>query len=323
MISIITPVYNSKEYLNQSIVSVLNQTYSDFELLLIDDGSIDGSSEICDEYAHKDSRIKVIHQKNQGQSVARNRALNIARGDYIAFVDSDDYVHQKMLEVLVLILEKSEADIAVCGHVSGTETDYQWESMSNQYELYPGKVFLRESVLNKTGRHWLLWDKLYKRSCFDSIRLPEGRIYEDNATVYKLLYNADTVAVTDDVFYYYFTNENSTVNQSFKSKHLDWLIVLEEMIPFFKHHHENEMLDWANNLYLTSLADLLKKARANNIDASIIRSLHVKLQKQYNIEKLKYKIDLNTYPMVVEELYPKKAKLFWTMDGIKSKLRRK
>ena len=323
MISVITPVYNSKKYLNQSISSILNQSYSDFELLLIDDGSTDGSSAVCDEYAEKDGRIRVIHQKNQGQATARNRALDIAKGEYIAFVDSDDYIHPKMLEVLVNALEKSGADIAVCGHARGTDADYQWKSVNDQYELYSGKSFLRDSVLNKKGKHWLLWDKVYKRSCFNNVRLPEGRIYEDNAAVYKLLYNADKVAVTDDVLYYYFTNESSTVNQSFKPKHLDWLTVLEEMIPFFQEYDEAEMLDWANHLYLTSLADLLRKARAKNIDDSVIRSLREKLHRQYLIEKSKYTVDINTYPIVIEELFPQKARLQQLATGVKSKLRRK
>ena len=324
MITIITPVYNSKQYLTQSINSILNQTYSDFELILVDDGSTDGSSQLCDDYAARDKRIKVIHQDNQGQAAARNRALDIAQGDYIAFVDSDDYIHPQMLAILLNLSIIYNTEIVVCGFARGSETEYPWLPLENvKAETYDGRDFLRNAVLNKTGKHWLLWDKLYKRSCFDHIRLPEGRIYEDNATVYKILYNVDKVAVTDSVLYYYFMNENSTVNQSFKRKHLDWLLVVEEIASFFADCGETDMLNWANNCYLTSLADLLRKARLNHFDKEIQKSLKDKLFRQYCIEKRKYPVNIHTYPMVIEELFPGKSRLYWLSKGIQSKLKGK
>lgn len=323
MISVITPVYNSNKFLRQSISSILNQSYSDFELILIDDGSIDGSSEICDEYAYKDSRIKVFHQKNQGQAVARNRALDIARGKYIAFVDSDDFIHPRMFELMKAYIEQNDADIAVCNLVRGSELDYKWNQVPFSSKAYYGKEFLRNSVLNKEGKHWVLCDKIFKLSCFENVRLPEGRIYEDNATVYKILYNAEKVAVTDNTLYYYYTNEDSTVNQSFKLKHLDWLLVVEEMMDFFSEHQEQEMLNWANNCYLTSLADLHRKVRTNHLDKSVLNELREKLYQQYLTEKKKYTVDIHTYPIVIEELFPVKAKLYWMSKGISSNLKGK
>ena len=126
LISIITPVYNSEKFLKKCIDSILNQTYSNFELILVDDGSVDKSPQICDEYARKDSRIVVIHQKNQGQAAARNKALDICKGDYISFIDSDDYVNPQMLEILMYTMQQSEADIAVCDYVQGCDTDFNW-----------------------------------------------------------------------------------------------------------------------------------------------------------------------------------------------------
>ena len=322
-LTVITPVYNSKEYLTQSLHSILNQTYTDFELILIDDGSTDGSSALCDIIASQDKRIKAIHQENHGQAFARNRALDMAQGDYIAFVDSDDYIHQRMFEWMLQAIVQSEADIVVCAHTRGTATDYVWKDCKPLFQVFDSRDFLRKTVVNREGKHWLLWDKIYKRSCFDGVRLPEGRIYEDNATVYKILYKANQVVVTDSVLYYYFTNENSTVNQSFQIKHLDWLLVVEEMISFFAEHQETEMLTWANNCYLTSLADSHRKARENCLDAVTQKQLYNKLYHQYLIEKKKYPINIHTYPMVMEELFPKKAKLLWMKDGIKTKLKRK
>ena len=320
MLSIITPVYNSVQFLNQSVNSILHQTYTDFELILIDDGSIDGSSDLCDSFANQDNRIQVIHQNNQGQAAARNRALDICRGDYVAFVDSDDYVHPRMFEYLIAMIEESGADVAVCSYEKGRQNNYTWHSVSNSYQLFPGKEFVRDSFIAQTGKSWLLWDKIYKRSCFDVIRLPEGRINEDNATVYKILYNTEKVADCDDVLYYYYTNESSTVNQKFKLKHLDYLLVLEEMIDFFTNHHEPELLDWANKSYLYSLADMYRKVHENCSEPSVEAELKRKLLAQYKQEKEKYPINMETYPSVIEVLKPTYAKLYWQSKALKQKL---
>ena len=322
-LTVITPVYNSKNFLIQSLHSILSQTFTDFELIIIDDGSTDGSSELCDQIASQDQRIRVVHQENHGQAFARNKALDIAVGDYIAFVDGDDYIHPRMFEWMLLAMNQSEADIAVCAHTRGESTNYVWKDVKPSFQVIDSRVFLRQSVVNREGKHWLLWDKIYKRSCFDGVRLPEGRIYEDNATVYKILYEASQVVVTDSILYYYFINENSTVNQCFKIKHLDWLIVVEEMISFFAEHQETEMLSWANNCYLNSLADLLRKSRENRLDTVTQKQLYNKLYHQYLIEKKKYPINIYTYPMVMEELFPNKTKFLWIKDNIKSKLKRK
>lgn len=322
IISIITPVYNSKKFLNQSISSIINQTYKNFELILVDDGSTDGSSELCDEWASKDSRIKVIHQKNQGQAVARNKALDICTGEYIAFVDSDDYIHPQMFEILLDNLIKSDARISVCNYAKGKLTDYNWGKADKKFEVYSGKDFLAKGLIEKKGKCWLLWDKLYKRDCFEDVRLPEGRIYEDNATVYKLLYKADKVVDCDNVFYYYFTNENSTVNQNFKLKHLDWLIVLEEMILFFEQKNEPELLDWANRCYLNSLADMYNKVKRNCNDAQVQKNIKNKLKSQFDKEKNKYEINIKNYPAVIEILKPHYSKLYWIKESIKNKFRK-
>lgn len=322
LITVITPVYNSKEFLNHSINIIINQTYKDFELILIDDGSTDGSSELCDEWALKDNRIKVIHQENQGQAVARNKALDICKGDYIAFVDSDDYIHPEMFSILLDNIIKSGAELAVCSNVRGKLSEYNWKDKSGIFEVYSGREFLKKCLLEKTGKNWLLWDKLYKRSCFDNIRLPEGRIYEDNATVYKIIYNAKKVVDCQDVLYYYFTNENSTVNQSFKIKHLDWLLVLEEMISFFSENDEIELLNWANKSYLNSLADLYKRVCDFCSNRTVEKELKMKLVNQYKREKEKYKINIDTYPQVIEIIKPVYSKMYWSIRALKNKLRK-
>lgn len=320
MITVITPVFNSKSFLSQSIGSILNQSYSDFELILIDDGSTDGSSELCDSFAKKDDRIIVIHQENQGQAAARNRALDICMGEYIAFVDSDDYIHPKMFEMLISNLEQTGSDVSVCDHTKGFEPSFKWKDSSCSIKVYSGVDYVKQSFLRKTGKSWLLWDKVYRRSCFDNIRLPEGRINEDNATVYKIIYNAKKVVDCDAVLYYYFTNQDSTVNQSFKLKHLDYLLVLEEMMDFFTEHNEPELLDWANKSYLFSLAEMYAKVKKYCSSPQTEAELKRKLSKHYKQEKSKYPINMETYPSVIEILKPTYAKLYWNSRAVKSKL---
>ena len=324
LVSIITPVYNSEKFLNKCIDSILNQTYNNFELILVDDGSADKSLQICDEYARKDSRIVVIHQKNQGQAVARNKALDICKGDYISFIDSDDYVNPQMLEVLMYTIQQSEADIAVCDYFQGRDTDFNWNEndIVNDFTLFDGKTFLYNCIIGKTGKHWVLWDKLYKKKCFDDIRLPEGRIYEDNATVYKLIYKANKVTYSNNVLYYYFTNPESTVNIDFSVKRLDRLIFIQEMIEFFTENDEKELLDCANLYYLFTIADLYIKANKSNLDSSILKELKRKLKSHYHQEKVKYPITINTCPQVFEVLHPKYSKYYWLFKALVNKIRR-
>ena len=221
-------------------------------------------------------------------------------------------------------MQQSEADIAVCDYVQGCDTDFNWNEndIVNDFTLFDGKTFLYNCIIGKTGKHWVLWDKLYKKKCFDDIRLPEGRIYEDNATVYKLIYMANKVTYSNNVLYYYFTNPESTVNKDFSVKRLDRLIFIQEMIEFFTENDEKELLDWANRYYLFTIADLYIKANKSNLDSSILKELKRKLKSHYHQEKVKYPITIKTYPQVFEVLHPKYSKYYWLFKALVNKIRR-
>ncbi len=261
-ISIIVPVYNVEKYLRRCIDSILNQTFTDFELILVDDGSPDRCPAICDEYAADDNRIRVIHQVNAGQAAARNRALDIAKGEYISFVDSDDFIRNDYLEILYCNIKQFNADISVCCHQKVSDiADLVIEKKVDIPKKWTGREFLLHCFDSNNGKQWVLWDKLYCKSCFKNIRLPEGRIYEDNAVVYKLLYEANIVADSDDILYFYFQREDSTMHQDFSFKHLDWLLVLEEMVRYFNKNHENELERIIDKRYLYALTDLYTDSR--------------------------------------------------------------
>lgn len=320
-ISIIVPVYNVKKYLSRCVDSILAQTLHDFELILIDDGSTDSSGKICDEYAAKDSRIRVMHQENQGQAAARNRALDIAQGEYIGFVDSDDYIHPQMYEVLMRHARKHDADISVCGYELVTQGGVLKTLQNDACTQWNGKEFLTHCLLNHVDKKpWVLWDKIFRRSCFASLRMPEGRINEDNAVVYKTLYEAECVVDCSEELYYYFQHDQSTVNQRFAKKHLDWLIVLEEMLAYFAEKKDDVLLDKINRSYLFALEDLYQKAKEHLHDRETEKELLGKLRMHWQKERKRYLISIKTHPGVYGILFPTYSRIYWTAQGIVAKM---
>lgn len=182
LISVIVPIYNTGKYLNHCIQSILNQTYSNLELILVNDGSTDDSGKICDEWKLKDSRIKVIHQENKGLSEARNIGLDMASGEYIGFVDSDDYIHSRMYEVLYSEIQKNTADISICQEYAFYEDAEPFEEIvKSDYRIIPedGEQFLYHFFDDYTAPLVCVWNKLYKRECIEGIKFRAGKRAED------------------------------------------------------------------------------------------------------------------------------------------------
>ncbi len=320
-ISIIVPIYNVEKYLSRCIESIFAQSFVDFELILVDDGSSDRSGELCDEYAAKDSRIVVLHQENSGQAAARNKALDIAKGDYIAFVDSDDRIHPQYLEVLYQNVIEAGADISICSYQKENEGELLAdEAICDDRNIWNGRDFLRHSVLDSIGKHWLLWDKLFAKKCFDNARLPEGRIFEDNATVYKLIYKADMVVDCDCKLYYYFQRAGSTVNQTFRLKQLDYLTVCEEMIDFFAQHDEEDMKRHMEKSYFHEMVRLYPAVCSMKPPNKEAKSqIKHKLLSQKKVIEGYEPVCIKTYPRYYEVMYPRLMKVYWTFKGLLGK----
>lgn len=320
LLSVVTPVYNMSGFIYNCVNSILNQTFKDFELLLIDDGSTDGSSKICDDFALLDNRVKVVHKTNGGLASALNAGIDHSIGKYIVFVDSDDFIRLEALEWLVDAAVDHCAEMAVFELQRGSDNHCVWENPTSTVYECSGLELIKNSLIGKSGKSWMLHGKIFSRSCFNNTRFPDGRIYEDNSTVYKILYQLDKVVCSDDTVYYYYTNPEGIVNSTFSLKHLDYLLVLEEMIEFFTNHHESELLDWAHKSYLYSLADMYRKVHENCSEPSVEAELKRKLLAQYKQEKEKYPINMETYPSVIEVLKPTYAKLYWQSKALKQKL---
>ena len=229
-ISIIIPVYQVEAYINRCLDSLLAQTFSDYEVILVDDGSTDRSGEICEAYARRDSRFIVFHQKNQGQSVARNYALDwvFANSDstHISFVDSDDWVHPKYLELLYQAVNHYGVNISQCLYLK-TDGNAAAPEVGNQ------------SLVVTASEQYINWysaffhTKLYVKSCLKHVRFPEGQIYEDTAIWYKVLFCETKIAIVKETLYYYFVNPTGSTHSHWKPNRLAQLKAWEDQIDYF------------------------------------------------------------------------------------------
>ena len=231
MISVIVPVYNVEEYLEECLESIKNQTYTNIEVILVNDGSTDGSREICERFCQKDSRFKLINQENQGQSVARNRGVKESAGEFIMFVDSDDVIKKNVLEVLLPYM-KTEVDIVECRMTRKKEEFYLNKPSKIVFE---GNA--KEAILNCIAIKEVKFcpvTKLYRREIVEKVPFLEGYIYEDVFTGINYLKHMRKIVVVDYIGYYYRVRLNSTMTKSFTEKDLDIFKVGNQLIDSFK-----------------------------------------------------------------------------------------
>ena len=235
MISVIVPIYKVEEYLPRCVESLLGQTDGDFELILVDDGSPDRCGAICDEYGAKDSRIAVIHKENGGLSDARNAGLEIARGEYIAFVDSDDWVSPRYLELLRQGLETTGSDICECG-ILRTEGDSCPEPAETEPEVF-NTVAALEQLIRDGKFHQYVWNKLYRREVVGDILFPRGRMNEDDFWTYQVFGRAKRIVKIDAVLYNYFQRPGSIMGSRYTLKCLDQLDALQERQQYLEERY--------------------------------------------------------------------------------------
>ena len=245
LISVIVPVYRVEEYLERCVKSILSQTYKNLEVILVDDGSPDQCPAICDACAEKDARVKVIHQENKGLSGARNAGIDAASGEYLAFVDSDDYVSPHFIEELYQLLQDTGCAIGQC-RFSYVKGDGLVEEGDSAFCIYRGESLMEQlyGPEEKATCFVVAWNKLYRAELFKEtgIRYPEGRIHEDEATTYRLFHEAKKLAFLDWVLYGYYTENGGSITSVFSAKRLQWLTAHEERIAFFKKNGYEKLL---------------------------------------------------------------------------------
>ena len=223
VISVIIPVYNVEKYLRRCVDSVVDQTYQKLEIILVDDGSLDGSSAICDEYASMDKRIKVIHKKNGGLSSARNAGLEVATGGYVAFVDSDDWIEKDTYEYCINLLAANDADY-IQYEINDTDSPKKLvENPSETIKVYEGKDVLQYYMLRSTRRSggYGVWGGVFKRYILDNLSFREGKINEDMDYKYQALSRCKRMVVTNQKKYNYFQSTDSITTSGLKLKDFD------------------------------------------------------------------------------------------------------
>ena len=235
-ISVIVPVFRAEKYLNACIDSILSQTFSDFEVILVDDGSPDQCGAICDEYALRDRRVQVIHQYNQGQAAARNHALPMTQGKWLCFVDSDDRIHPQMLELLYRAAAESGAGISMCDMLESDTLPLDFE---RPREFSCQLLTMDEATLvslHDRGDYpgWVACAKLIRRELVEAYPFHEGRVFEDNEAVSHWLLPAKTLARLPEKLYFYRTNLESTTKSQFSLKKLDYLWALENITGYYR-----------------------------------------------------------------------------------------
>lgn len=307
LVSIIIPVYNVGKYIHQCIDSVINQTYRHLEILIVDDGSTDLSGRICDEYAERDDRITVYHTENHGLAAARNYAIDRAHGEYIAFLDSDDWIESHAIGRFLDAASYMDADIVACRfYQEFTNTTAQSPGPKGEF-IAEGEEILRSVVLEHRISEDV-WNKFYKTRLFDAIRYPKGRVFEDYATTYKLLQASSRLAYIPDCLIHYRNRENSLSNNHSMKNLVDYWLVFRERFENLRqisdeYHHAalsdcigavSRMWRWyagctreektAANIRLDEMQDFLKAYRAE-ILADSRYSVYTKATCQYAMSR--------------------------------------
>lgn len=307
MISIIIPVYNVEEFLDQCISSVVQQTYNNLEIILIDDGSSDNSGKICDEWAKKDKRIKVIHKENGGLSDARNVGINLAKGEYISFIDSDDYILETYFEYLYNLIITTNSDLSVCRCKKVDEKGNQIARIKQKQfkdKLLTGNINCMRDFLCNYDIDTVAWGKLYRKSLFNTgIRYPVGRYHEDVWTTYKLIARCNKIIIGSEALYCY-RQRNSSINHSFSHRrHLDAIEGKIKKYEYIKRNYPKFTLATQSSIISGLNHYVLDIAKNNNKDKEI-----------HNYIRLLYKKHILGYIFTKHSFFNKIFALFTTIN---------
>jgi len=282
LVSIIVPVYNVEKYIKKCLESIIGQTYSNLEIILVDDGSLDNSGKICDAYSLIDNRIRVIHKKNGGLSDARNCGIDAARGKFLAFIDSDDMVDSTFIEVLYGLLMKYNAEISQVSFIRVYEdgSDKEYSCGTEQEKVYTNIQMLNALYVNDTGPNAIVaWNKLYRSTLFDFVRFPLGRINEDEGTMYKVIYNSEKIVVSSRKLYFYLQRENSIMRSGFGERSFHIVELLEERSRFFLSNSLCELFEKNQIYYLRILAEIYVNGKRTRFDKKQLLEIKSKFLK--------------------------------------------
>ena len=318
LVSIVIPVYNIADYVSYCINSVLNQSYKNIEIILVDDGSSDGSGVVCDKFWEEYGNIKVIHKKNGGLSSARNAGIDIATGEYIMFIDGDDYISKNAVEYLMYIEELTNADIVQFGYI---ETEQVNENISvktsREYELISDRRNFFDKLYEIGGEAASSCTKLYKKGVFDDLRFREGILHEDEYIVPSLFEKAQSIAYIPEKLYFYIMRNESIIKSRFTPKKLDIFIYQDDRIKILKKLQYYDILEKEYQRQVSTAIHLFYDAQWAGYRKEAERILN-RLKYYTTLDILIY----NKFDRIIYKLCKINIKfmyLFYTIDRIRHK----
>lgn len=325
MISIIVPVYNVERYLTRCIESILLQKMKNFRLMLVDDGSFDGCSEYCDEFAKGDSRISIIHKSNGGLSDARNAGIEWAQlfdeCNWLTFIDSDDWVLPYYLDELYVAATETNCKVSVCGYRKTNEEDVIYDSNIGHINIIGSEDFYCKGKLSFV----VAWGKLYQKQLFNSIRYPVGMLHEDEFVTYIVLFEVNQIALVDNDLYCYFCNHEG-ITAIWTPKRLDSLIAFRNQISFFrKNGFEKAYKQGIFNAAMNIVKNYNQIKTSNNEPnkEKYYKKLRKELRHILHFSEAKKVLPFCEYKYIYEIAYPKLMKQFWILQSIKSKINKR
>ena len=321
LISVIVPVYKVEPYLSRCVDSILSQTFTDFELILVDDGSPDNCGKICAEYAQKDNRIQVIHKENGGLSSARNAGidwtLKNSNSQWLTFIDSDDWIHPQYLELLLSGATFTNTDICVCEYTETSNfSDFEKLNNVNPQNLSPEEFFVNYHITATVA-----WCKLYKKRCFENIRYPVGKLHEDEYTTYKILFEKNYISYLKVPLYFYYTNSDSIVRSEWSPKRLDAITAYEEQIDYFrKNGHQKALVKVERKLlwYIIAQIETTEKSDEYPYLAPKLKKMLRKCLKSFKTDA---NLSINNGYDFYIKAYPITTKLYYIVIRILKKLK--
>ena len=323
LISVIIPVYKVENYLNRCINSIVNQTYKNLDIILIDDGSPDNCPQICDDWAEKDGRIHVIHKSNGGLSDARNAGLKASKGEYIFFLDSDDYIDLRTIEIMLHELQQTNADLVLCNTEYVTENQ---EVIQKQSPIKHERLSRIEAIKKLHQDNWpyyvTAWNKLYSRKALLGIEFPVGKLHEDLFVAHRVFYNCDNITVIEDKLYYYVQRKNSIMSSSNIVSHFDAVEAMTSRYWFYKEkkiveHFENcfEMALKEKIYYQAYLRNIFENNTCSRLAEinKLLRDVYIDMQSSTLVDKMQSFISLS----LVSDMY----KIFQRKFNLKARFK--
>lgn len=322
-VSVIVPVYKVEKYIHRCVDSILGQTYTDFELILVDDGSPDNCGAICEEYANMDNRVVVIHQENGGLSAARNAGIDwiFANSDskWLSFIDSDDWVHPKYLEMLISAAEEHNVSVSICGYIETDGEEPEIDAETTQPVLWDTEDFYVSENLSAT----IACAKLYSKECFNDIRYPVGKLHEDEFVTHKILFQLPTVSAINVPLYFYYINQEGITKSKWNPKRLHVLEAVAQQVCAAEQFGLEKAYQRAINKYIGVLSIHIWQLKEQ--ESALRKKYTPKLRCELRKMLIKYHslVPFKQSLGVYEAAFPVFMYFYWTVRAQINKLKRK